>query len=61
VNERKLAQFTVVLLGASIFMFSVWLSTGYRKDKLPIYLGAVATILILWFAGTMLIRRNNRK
>ena len=42
-------------------MFSVWLSTGYRKDKLPIYLGAVATILILWFAGTMLIRRNNRK
>jgi hypothetical protein len=37
-NERRLAQLTVALLAASIFMFSVWLSSGYAKYKLPIYL-----------------------
>ncbi len=59
-NERKLTLIVIALMSASIFMFSVWLSNGYGKDKLPIYLGVIAVILIFWISGMMLIRRNHR-
>lgn len=50
----------IALMSASIFMFSVWLSKGYGKDKLPIYLGVIAVILIFWILGINLIRKNTR-
>jgi ABC-type Fe3+-siderophore transport system permease subunit len=59
-NERRLAQMTVALLGASILMFSVWLSSGYAKYKLPIYLGIVGAILIFWLTGMVWLRRSHR-
>jgi len=57
-KERKLTLVAITLMSASILMFSVWLSTGYGKDKLPIYIGVVAAIVILWFTSIMLIRKN---
>jgi lipopolysaccharide export LptBFGC system permease protein LptF len=59
-KEQKLALIVAALMCASISMFSVSLSTGYGKDKLPIYLGVIAAVLIFWFTGIMLIRKNHR-
>lgn len=59
-KERRLTQITVALLSASIFMFSVWLSSGYNRDKLPIYLSVVIAIVIFWFAGIMLLKRSDK-
>lgn len=59
-KERKLTLIVIALMSASIFMFSVWLSKGYGKDKLPIYLGVIAVILIFWILGINLIRKNTR-
>jgi len=59
-NEGKLTLIVIALMSASILMFSVWLSNGYGKEKVPIYLGVIAAFLIFWISGVMLIRKNYR-
>jgi hypothetical protein len=59
-KERKLTLIVIALMCASLFMLSLWLSKGYGKEKLPIYLGVITVILILWITGMALIKKNNR-
>ena len=59
--EQKFTVVIVLLMSASLSMFSFLLSPGHSKNWMAIYLGVIAVILVFWLIGMTLIKKNHKE
>ncbi len=59
--EQKFTVVIVLLMSATLSIFSFLLSPGHSENWMAIYLGVIAVILVFWLIGITMIKRKNRR
>jgi hypothetical protein len=60
-RERVLTVTAVLLMSASLLIYSVRITSNHAHGGLPIFEGIITAIVVAWFVGFTIFRRSKKR